>query len=109
MDIQIYKYINRIEFRKINFLGDKTNQLVTFKTKKWFEETDDRKGGYTSNKETKFKRLLLKSSLCKYSDAYILVKRTLSIASTISAYADGNNTNIKVIFKNCTLFEKMNN
>ena len=45
MDIQIYKYINRIEFRKINFLGDKTNQLVTFKTKKWFEETDDRKGG----------------------------------------------------------------
>ena len=43
MDIQIYKYINRIEFRKINFLGDKTNQLVTFKTKKWFEETDDKR------------------------------------------------------------------
>ena len=37
------------------------------------------------------------SGLCYYSDAYILVKRTISVANT--ATATGNNINEKVIFK----------
>ena len=44
------------------------------------------------------------SSLCDNSDAYILVKRTITINNTTAADADGNNTNKKVIFKNCTPF-----
>ena len=44
---------------------------------------------------------MLKSSLCDYSDAYILVKGTISVNNTAAADAAVNNTNKTVIFKNC--------
>ena len=47
---------------------------------------------------------MLKSSLCDYSDAYILVKGTISANNTAVVGADANNTNRKVIFKNCAPF-----
>ena len=54
---------------------------------------------------------MLKSSLCDYSDAYILVKGNITVNNT-TATAD-DNTNEKVIFKNCALFtsyiSKINN
>ena len=56
---------------------------------------------------------MLKSSLCDYSDAYIHVKGTITVNNTAAADADANNTNKKVIFKNCTPFtnciSKINN
>ena len=52
---------------------------------------------------------MLRSSLCDYSDAYILVKGNISVNNTAAA----NNTNKKVIFKNCAPFtnciSKINN
>ena len=47
---------------------------------------------------------MLVSSLCDYSDAYILVKRTIPVNNTASADADASNSNKKVIFKNCAPF-----
>ena len=47
---------------------------------------------------------MLKSSLCDYSDPYILVKGTVTVEDTSAAGADANNTNKKVIFKNCVPF-----
>ena len=47
---------------------------------------------------------MLKSSLCDYSDAYILIKGTISVNNTAAAGAAGNNINKKVIFKNCVPF-----
>ena len=47
---------------------------------------------------------MLKSSLCDYSDAYILVKGTITVNNTAAAAATANNNNKKVIFKNCTPF-----
>ena len=44
---------------------------------------------------------MLKSSLCDYSDAYVLVKGTITVHDTAAADADANNINKKVIFKNC--------
>ena len=44
----------------------------------------------------------LESSLCDYSDVYMLVKGTITVNNT--ADADANNTNKKVIFKNCAPF-----
>ena len=38
---------------------------------------------------------MLKSSLCDYSDAYILVKGTITVNNTAAADADVNNTNKK--------------
>ena len=50
------------------------------------------------------KTTTLKSSLCDYSDAYIIVKGTITVNNTATADADANNTNKKVIFKNCAPF-----
>ena len=47
---------------------------------------------------------MLKSSLCDYSDAYILVKGTISVTNTAAAGAGANNINKKLIFKNCAPF-----
>ena len=47
---------------------------------------------------------MLKSSLCDYSDAYILVKGTISVNNTAAAGAAVNNDDKKVIFKNCFPF-----
>ena len=47
---------------------------------------------------------MLKSSLCDYSDAYILVKGTITVNNIAAADADANNTNERVIFRNCAPF-----
>ena len=44
---------------------------------------------------------MLESSLCDYSDAYILVKGTIAVNNTTTVDANANNTNKKVVFKNC--------
>ena len=56
---------------------------------------------------------MLRSSLCNYSDAYILGKSNIAINNNAGAGADANNTNKKVIFKNYAPFtnciSKVNN
>ena len=47
---------------------------------------------------------MLRYSLRDYSDAYILVKGNISVHNTGDADVDANNTNKKVIFKNCAPF-----
>ena len=48
--------------------------------------------------------LIVKSSLCDYSDAYVHVKGTITVNNTAAAPAAANNTNKKVIFKYCAPF-----
>ena len=47
---------------------------------------------------------MLKSSLCDYSDAYILVSGTILVEDTSAADEAANNTNRKIIFKNVARF-----
>ena len=47
---------------------------------------------------------ILKSSLCDYSDAYILVLGTITVNNTAAAPVAANNTNKKVLLKNCVPF-----
>ena len=47
---------------------------------------------------------MLKSSLCSYSNAYILRKGNLTVVNTGAAGAAANNTNKKLIIKNCVPF-----
>ena len=47
---------------------------------------------------------MLRSSLCDYSDAYILVKRNITVNNTAADDAAANNDDKKVIFKNCAPF-----
>ena len=42
-----------------------------------------------------FKTSMIKSDLCDYSDAYILVKETITVPNAVAAGAAGNNTNKK--------------
>ena len=85
-------------------IDDTSNQPSKFRTKNWVEINDESRGTYNVNSQIKFKTTMLKSSLCGYSDAYVLVKGTISVNNTAVADADVNNTNKKVIFKNCAPF-----
>ena len=95
-----------------NLLDGSSNQSSKFRTKNWVEINDDRRGIYSDNKLINFKTPVIRSSLCDYSDAYILVKGNISVNNTETTAAP-NNRNKKVIFKNCAAFtsciSKINN
>ena len=95
-----------MEYQKIaNLIDDDTsNQPSKFRTRNWVEINDESRGIYNVNSQIKFKTTMLKSSLCDYSDAYILVKGTISVNNTAAQGAAVNNNNKEVIFKNCAPF-----
>ena len=103
-----------MEYQKIaNLIEDTSNQPSKFRTKNWAEINDESRGTYNVNSQIKFKTTMLKSSLCDCSDAYILVKGTITVNNTAAAAAAAaaaagavavNNANKKVIFKNCAPF-----
>ena len=94
-----------MEYQKIaNLIDNTSNQPSKFRTRNWVEVNDESRGAYNVNSQIKFKTTMLKSSLCDYSDAYILVKETITVNNTAAAGAAANNTNRKVIFKNCAPF-----
>ena len=68
-----------MEYKKIASLIDgASNQLFKFRIKNWVEINDESRGTYNINSKIKFKITMPKSSLCNYSDAYI-VKRKITI------------------------------
>ena len=94
-----------MQYQKIaNLIDDTPNQTSKFRTRNWLELNDESRGAFNVNSQITFKTTMLKSSLCDYSDAYILVKGTISVNNTAAADAAANNTNKKVIFKNCAPF-----
>ena len=72
-----------MEYQKIiNLLGNTSNQLPTFKTKNWVEINDHSRGVYNTNSDIRSKTTKSNSTLCNYSDAYILVKETIAITGS---------------------------
>ena len=65
-----------MEFQKIvNFLDTTSDKdLLRYVTKKWIEVYDQSQGNYNVNKEIRIKTSMLRSDLCDFSDAYIVVK-----------------------------------
>ena len=57
----------------MNLLNDEWNKPSRFKTGNWVEINDEARGTYSRNKQIKFKTSMLRTSLCDYSDAYILI------------------------------------
>ena len=51
--------------------------------------------------QIKFKTMMLKLSLCDYSNAFILVKRIVSVAPVPPPAVNPNNNNKEVVLKNC--------
>ena len=66
-----------MEYQKItNFLDTTSDDkdLPRFATKKWIEVYNQSRGNYNVNKGIRIKNSMLRSDLCDYSDAYIVVK-----------------------------------
>ena len=88
-----------MEFQKIvNFLDTTSDDkdLPRFVTKKWIEVYDQLEGNYNVNKEIRIKTSMLRSDLCDYSDAYIVVKGDI----TLEGDNDANKRNKNLAFKN---------
>ena len=89
-----------MEYQKIiNLLQDTSNQPNKFRTKSWIEVNDESRGTYNVNNQIKLKTSMLRSSLCDYSDAYILLSATITVPNTAAA-----NNRKKTIIKNCAPF-----
>ena len=65
----------------INLLDITPNQPTKFRTKNLLEINDDSREMYNTNSQIKFKTSMLRSNLCDYSDAYILVNGTIIVAA----------------------------
>ena len=82
-----------MEYQKIaTLLNDESSKPSKFRTKRWVEINDDLRGVYSPNKQIRFKTSMLRSSLCDYSDAYILLKGNITVNNTAAAGAAPNNT-----------------
>ena len=82
--------------------------LSKFVTKKRFEVNDLSSGQYSDSENKRFKTSILRSDLCDYSDAHIVVKGRISVIDY-----NANNPEKKLIFKNNAPFRscmlKINN
>ena len=88
-----------MEFQKIINLLDITSDskdLPRFITKKWIEVYDQSEGNYSVNKEIRITASMLRSDLCDFSDAYIVVKGDI----TLEVDNDANKRNKNLAFKN---------
>ena len=82
----------------VNLLNGSANENSKFAIRKWYIIDSESKGNYSQENPIEFLTSSLESSLCDYSDAYILVACNINVT--------GGNGNTKVAFKNCAPFEK---
>ena len=69
-----------MEYQKIlNLLGNIPDQVLRFVGKKWVEIYNESGGTYNVNKEIRFKTPMLRSDLCDYNDAYIVVAGKITV------------------------------
>ena len=81
----------------VNLLNGSDNENSKFATKKWYIIDSESNGNYSHHNPIKFLTKSIESSLCNYSDAYILVTRNIHVT--------GGDNNTKVAFKNCAPFK----
>ena len=95
-----------MEHQKIISLLDNQTQPSKLITQKWVKMNDKPRGIYSINSDIRFKTTILKSSLCDYSDTYILVKGAITITGkgADKAVRQTDERNKQVAFKNCAPF-----
>ena len=82
----------------VYLLNGSDNKNSKFAVKKWYNIDSEPRGNYSDANPIKFLTDSLESSLCDYSDAYILVTGNIAVI--------GGNANTKVAFKNCAPFRE---
>ena len=92
--------------KRINLLDKKQNEPSNFKTRNWVEMNDESRGTCNKINQIKFKTSIIRSNLCDYSDAYILVSGTITIDGSGDNIAAKRSEEIKkgLIFENCVSF-----
>ena len=93
--------------------NDSNNENSKFATKNWYVIDSESKGNYSHENPIKFLTSSLESSLCDYSDAYVLVTGNITVTRTIAAVAAGGDPQRKqpldaatqMVFKNCAPFK----
>ena len=91
-----------MEFQKImNFLDTASDDkdIPKFATRKWIGVYDQSEKNCSVNKETRIKTSMLRSDLCDFTDAYIVVKGDITV--TVLNKAKSNKS---VAFKNIAPF-----
>ena len=93
----------------VRLLNGSDNENSNFATKKWYVIDNESKGIYSHKNEIKFLTNSLESSLCDYSDAYILVTGNITVTRTIAGdpvqRKQPLNAATQVVFKNCAPFK----
>ena len=82
-----------MEFQKIASFLDTTSDdkdLPRFVTKKWIEVYDQSEKNYNPNKEIRIKTSMLRSDLCDFSDAYIVVEGDITLEGDNDANKQNN-------------------
>ena len=70
-----------MKYQKITNLFDKKGEKISkFSNKKWEEVYDQSEMSYSTSRQIRFKTSMLRSGLCDYFDAYIIVKREITVA-----------------------------
>ena len=101
-----------MEYQKItNLLGNTSDKVPRFITKKWIEVHDQSghaENRYNLKQQIRFKTSVLRSDLCDYSDANIVVKGNINVPNP-----DNDACDKKLAFKNNAPFtgciSKINN
>ena len=102
-----------MEIQKIvNFLDTTSDNkdLTNLVTKKWVEVYDQSQENYDVNKEIRIKTSMLRSDLCDFSDAYIVVKGNITVTKktfTVNDFEAPNNTVVQVIHHLSIVFQKL--
>ena len=69
-------------------LNNSDNENSKFATKKWYIIDNESKGNYSHHDPIKFLTKSIESSLCDYSDAYILVTGDIVLKKRNAANTD---------------------
>ena len=92
-----------MEYDKINNLllseDNESEQLSKFVTRQYVK-VNSLSNTYNENKSIRFKRPMLRSNLCDYSDAYILVEGTITVTAAAGANNIREKRNKPLILKN---------
>ena len=87
-----------MQYQRItNLLGSTSDKGPRFIAKKWIEVYDQSGGAYNTSKQIRFKTSMLRSDLCDYSDAYIVVKGIFAVSADEK---DRDERNRQIILKN---------
>ena len=74
----------------LNLLNSPENKYSIFETKKLYVFVSESKTGYLHHDPIKFLAKPIESSLCDYSDAYVLVTGNITVTRTVAVDPDAN-------------------